>query len=513
MPSPTRSESARTAVVLALCAPGLLSVACTDASVETEARVEREAGGATQAPHSSRPALLTAIDSLPEPIRRTLDPWKGDLPEMAERRVLRFLTVYEPQYFGFDGRRQVGLSAEAAAGLESFLNERLDRHRLRLNVVIMPVTRDLLIPFLEQGRGDVAAAGLTITPGRLEQVDFTAPFATGVSEIIVTGPAVDRVPDRLEDLGELELHVRPSSSYWESLQTLDARVRAEGGAPLRLIMADEVLSDSDLLEMVSTGNLPAVVVDDYQARFWSQVYPDLELHHHLAVRTDGDLGWAIRKNSPVLRDALDEFARQHRKGTLTGNILIRRYTEDTTRVQRVRQFERQRAVSDYREVFERYAADYDLDWVLLAAQAFQESRFDVNAVSDHGAIGIMQVKPIAAQEVGVAGIETLDGNVHAGAAYLRHLIDHYFDDPSLGRMQRQTFAIAGYNAGPIRVRNLRRRAAEAGLNPNYWFNNVEVVAARELGSETVRYVSNVRKYYVTFSLALEKRALRRSVSR
>ncbi len=522
MSTTTRMEAARPAGGSAALVLGVLCVGCGDTAGEATRRPPVETGqpsGAAAdsvssgASASSLPTLLTAIDSLPQTIRATMDPWTGDLPAMAQRRVLRFLTVYEPQYLGFDGRRQVGLIAEAAAELETFLNERLDRHRLKLNVVILPVTRDLLIPFLEEGRGDIAAAGLTITPERLEHVDFTDPLATGVSEIVVTGFGVDAVPGRLEYLGELELHVRTSSSYWESLQTLDSRLRAENRLPLDLIVADEVLSDSDLLEMVNAGNLPATVVDGYQAEFWSQVYPALTLHPHLAVRTDGAIGWAFRKGSPVLRDALNDFVRQRRKGTLTGNILIRRYTEDTTRVRRAYHFENERALTNLSELFKTYAARYDLDWVLVAAQAFQESRFETDAVSDRGAVGIMQIKQIAADEVGVADISTTEGNIHAGAAYLRHLIDHYFADPDLDLIHRQTFAIAGYNAGPIRVRNLRRRAGEAGLDPDVWFDNVEVLAARELGSETVRYVSNVMKYYVTFSLMLEERELRQSRGR
>lgn len=451
--------------------------------------------------------LLTVFDSLPEGVRRAMDPWKGDLPEMAERRLVRMLTVYEPQYFGFDGRRQVGTVAEGAALFEKFINERLNGPKLKVNVLIIPVSRDLLIPFLEEGRGDIAAAGLTITPQRLERVDFADPVATGVSEVVVTSADID-VPDRIEDLGSLELHVRPSSSYWESLQELDARLRAEGRSPLRLRPADELLDDSDLLELVSAGSIPATVVDDYQGEFWSRVFPNIVLHHNLALRADAALGWALRKESPILRNALDEFVRDHRQGTLHGNMLIRRYMQDTSRVLRAREFKHARSLGNLRGFFQRYGAQYDLDWVLLAAQAFQESRFDQSARSDRGAIGIMQIKPEAASDVGVRDISTPEGNIHAGAAYVRHLIDQYFDDPGLDDVGRQVFAVAGYNAGPVRIRNLRQRTAAAGLDPNKWFDNVEILVAREVGSETVRYVSNVVKYYITFTLMRQDQELR-----
>jgi membrane-bound lytic murein transglycosylase MltF len=468
----------------------------------------------TAPPGEQLPTLLTALDSLPVQVQRALRPWTGDLPDMAERRVVRFLTVHEPMFFGFDGHRQVGLMAEAAAELETFLNERLQTGQLKIIVLVQPVTRDLLIPFLEEGRGDIAAAGLTITPERLERIDFARPFATGVSEIVVTGPGVEGpIPDRLEDLGGLELHVRRSSSYWESLQALDTDLRARGHEPLNLVAVDEVLDAEALLEQVNTGNSPATVVDAYQAEFWSQIFPDIVLHPHLALRTDGQVGWAIRKGSPVLKQALDDFVGQRRLGTLTGNILLRRYTEDTTRVQRVRRAEHGQTLHRLQSSFETHAATYGLDWLLLVAQAFQESRLGADTENNHGAVGLMHIKPASAAEAGVRDISTDDSNIEAGAAYLRLLMDRYFEDPGLDPMMRQLFAIASYNAGPARIRSLRRKTAAAGLDPDQWFGNVEVLAAREIGRETVRYVGNIMKYYVTFTLMIENREIEGSRGR
>jgi membrane-bound lytic murein transglycosylase MltF len=457
------------------------------------------------------PTLLTVLDSLPEGIQMALEPWTGDLPEMAERRVVRLLTVHEPMFFGFDGRQQSGLIAEAAAAFEDFLNQRLGRSQLKVVVLVQPVTRDLLIPFLVDGRGDIAAAGLTITPDRLERVDFANPTASGVSEIVVSGPHTEvAVPSRIEDLGALELHVRPSSSYWESLQALDGQLREQNRAPLNLVAADEVLDAENLLELVNIGELPATVVDAYQAEFWSQIYPNLVLHPDLAVRTDGEIGWAIRKNSPALTEALNDFLRQYRRGTLTGNMLRNRYTRDTARVQRVRRAEHSETLKRLQGSFETHAETHGLDWVLLVAQAFQESRLGADTKNSHGAVGIMQIKPSSAAEAGVHDIGTDDGNIEGGAAYLRFLIDNYFDDPALDPSRQQLFAIAGYNAGPTRIRNLRRKTAAAGLDPNVWFDNVEVLVAREVGRETVRYVSNIMKYYVMFTLMIEERQIEES---
>ncbi|MCL7972205.1 MAG: transporter substrate-binding domain-containing protein [marine benthic group bacterium] len=524
-----RSHSRFCRTLSVACLPLLLG--CGGTGAEEEARGGQEEAGSTAAGPPTAvwdavattsvaqaeedtlaiPALLTVLDSLPAGVQLALEPWKGDLPEMAQRRVVRLLTVHEPMFFGFDGRRKSGLVAEAAAELEKFLNRKLGSHQLKVVVVIQPVSRDLLIPFLEEGRGDIAAAGLTITPERLEWVDFTRPLQTGVSEIVVTGPGTGgNIPARIEDLSSLVLHVRPSSSYWESLQELDGRLREQGLPELDIVAADEMLADEDLLEQVNAGNSPAIVVDGYQAEFWAQIFPEVRLHHGLAVRTDGEVAWAIRKNSPVLKDALNEFLRDYRRGTLTGNILLKRYTQDTARVQRVRRAETSERFRRLRSSFQEHAETYDLDWLLLVAQAFQESRLGQDTENRHGAVGIMQIKPASAAEAGVLDISTDDSNIEAGAAYLRLLMDRYFDDPALDPTTRQLFAIAGYNAGPSRIRSLRRRTAAAGLDPNSWFDDVEVLVAREVGREPIRYVSNIMKYYVTFTLMAEERQLEES---
>ena len=158
-------------------------------------------------------------------------------------------------------------------------------------------------------------------------------------------------------------------------------------------------------------------------------------------------------------------------------------------------------------LFREYADKYDFDWLMLIAQAFQESRLGADTKNSHGAVGIMQIKPASAAEAGIDDISTDDGNIEGGAAYLRLLIDHYFDDAAVDPTTKQIFAIAGYNAGPTRIRNLRRKTAAAGLDPNKWFDNVEVLVAREVGRETVRYVSNIMKYYVTFTLMIEEAAI------
>jgi membrane-bound lytic murein transglycosylase MltF len=190
-----------------------------------------------------------------------------------------------------------------------------------------------------------------------------------------------------------------------------------------------------------------------------------------------------------------------------GNILHKRYLRSTDWVENAYgplDVERFKGLS---QLFEKYASTYDFDWLMIAAQAYQESRLDHSQVSPAGAVGVMQLLPSTARSVGIEDIEDLESNIHAGVKYLRLLRDRYFDDAELDPVNRGLFAFAAYNAGPTRISRLRREAAELGLDPNVWFDNVEVIVAREVGREPVQYVSNIYKYYVAYRLIADKLAL------
>jgi len=160
--------------------------------------------------------------------------------------------------------------------------------------------------------------------------------------------------------------------------------------------------------------------------------------------------------------------------------------------------------------FQQSGTEFDLDWVLLGAQAYQESQLDQNRRSSVGAVGIMQIKPQTAADpnVGIPNVHNARDNIRAGTKYLRFMIDRYYADAPMDRLNKGLFALASYNAGPARVSRLRQKAANTGLDPNVWFRNVEMVAAREIGRETVDYVSNIYKYYTAYSAFRESRAAR-----
>ena len=455
---------------------------------------------------TEKPAPLSGLDELPLEIERLMAPWSGDLDGMAERRVVRILTVHNPMLYHLNGARQAGLVYEAATEFEKALNRKLGRKRLKIVVLIIPVERDQLLPRLIDGHGDIVAANLTITSERLEQVDFSTPALSNVSEVVVTGPDAPLLGS-IEDLAGREVSLRPSSSYWSSMERLNETLRATGKPAVKLTPIHSYLEDHDLLEMVNAGLLPWTIVDSHKAKFWAQVLKRISVRSDLTVRDGGQIGWAFRKDSPRLREVVDEFVRKHRKGTLFGNVIYKRYLEDTAWLEGAMQGADRNRMRETSPYFRRFSSQYNFDWRLVAAQAYQESALKQDLRSHAGAIGVMQLMPIAAKQVGISDIDVLENNIHAGVKYMRYIVDHYLDDDSLDPTEQHLLALAAYNAGPTRIKRLRALTESKGLDPNVWFDNVEIVVARNVGIEPVRYVSNIVKFYVAYGALIESSAM------
>jgi membrane-bound lytic murein transglycosylase MltF len=328
------------------------------------------------------------------------------------------------------------------------------------------------------------------------------PIFSGIREIVVTGPAWQGELTAPEDLAGREVWARASSSHQESLRTLSAALEREGLKPILTRIAEEVLDSEHLLEMVNAGLLPATVVDEPLARFWSEFFPDLRVQP-LAVREEATYAWAARKGMPRFLELVDEFVAEHRVHTYTGNVLLRRYLQNTTWAKRARADGSVQRLRPLVDLFKKYAELYDLEWQLIAAQAYQESGLDPAARNPSGAVGLMQILPSTAKDMGIDGIEAPEANIHAGTKYLRFLIDRYFADPEIDSLNQMLFALAAYNAGPSRVRRLRGVAAKEGLDPNQWFGHVERVVARHVSREPVRYVANIYQYYVAYRIVSE----------
>jgi membrane-bound lytic murein transglycosylase MltF len=446
-----------------------------------------------------------AAGQLPPDIQiAPLKPWTGDLDGMIKRRVVRALVVNSKTHYFLDRGGQHGIAYEALKAFDDELNARL-KTKLRVHVAYLPVNRAELVPALTKGLGDVAVAGITITPDRRKVIDFSMPTTTRpVNEIVVTGPESPAL-ETIDDLAGQEIFVRQSSSYWEHLRALNDRFSKAGRPPVKLTPAPEDLEDEDLLEMLNAGLFGVAVVDDYVADLWAKVFTSIRPRPDLAINPGGELAWAFRKDSPQLKAAVDGFLKTHRQGTTFGNTLLSRYAGSTTFVRNARAPEEIKKFEQLVALFRKYSSTYDVDFLLMMAQAYQESRLDHRAKSQVGAIGVMQLMPATGKDMKVGDIQQLEPNVHAGVKYMRFMIDQYFANEPMDRLNKGLFAFAAYNAGPGRVRQLRREAEQRGFDPNRWFNNVEIVAADRIGRETVTYVSNIYKYYVTYRLIVADR--------
>ncbi|MCD6292402.1 MAG: lytic transglycosylase F [Deltaproteobacteria bacterium] len=431
----------------------------------------------------------------------------GDFDQMNKRHVIRALVVYNDMLYFFDHGRTRGASYEAMKLFEKFINKKLKKGTVKIRVVFIPTTRDRLLPDLIAGRGDLAAANLTITPERLKLVDFSDPFAKQVKEVVVTGPKAGKLT-ALEELSGQEIMVSKSSSYFEHLQNLNQTFIKNGLKPVKLKPSEKYLEDADLLEMVNSGILPLAIVDNHKAKFWAGVYNQLTVREDLAIHNGGKIAWAFRKNSPKLQEIVNQFVKKHRQGTLHGNIIINRYLKNNRWATNPNRKKEREKFAQTVKLFQENGKRYKFDYLMLMALAFQESQLDQNQRSAAGAIGIMQVLKSTASDpkVNIKNIEKIENNVNAGSKYLRFIYNNYYaDQQSMDDLNKMLFSFASYNAGPRKISRMRKLAGEMGLDKNIWFNNVELAAAKKIGRETVQYVSNIYKYYIAYRLVEEQR--------
>jgi membrane-bound lytic murein transglycosylase MltF len=445
----------------------------------------------------------------PRQLSLELKPWSGDFDQMLERRVIRVLVPYSRTLYFVDKGHERGITAELLRDFERHLNARYAKQlgKRPLTVVLIPTPRDKLLSGLVEGRGDIAAGNLTATEERQKLVDFIAPAdRKPVRELIVTGPASPPLAT-LDDLSGKRVDVRRTTSYYESLAALNQRFASEGKAPVQIVELPPALEDEDKLEMLAAGLLQLVVVDDWLALMWARILPRIKVREDLVLRTEGHTGWAVRKASPKLVDAVTGFYRVAKKQGLIEARLASYH-------KRIKQISNNTSGAEWKRfqatirLFEKYGAKYNFDPLMLTAQGYQESRLRQDAKSEVGAIGVMQLMPATGKELSVGDITQIEPNIHGGAKYMDQLMTRYFPDAHFSEQDRTLFAFASYNAGPGNIAKMRTEAAKRGLDPDKWFDNVEIVVARRIGMETTTYVRNIYKYYVAYKLAVEAQQAR-----
>jgi membrane-bound lytic murein transglycosylase MltF len=446
-------------------------------------------------------------DTLPPALRT---PWKGDLDEMAKRRVIRVLLPFRrPEFFYMDGH-PAGVLQQAFQELERTVNAKYKTGAAnRIIVALLPTPIDKLRERFSQGYGDVAAYGISINEENKQIADFTTPTLTGNKMIVVTGPGAPQL-GTIEDLSGKDIWVRPQTRMKGDVEALNVRLKTQGRSPAVIRDVDSLLEPADVMEMVNAGTYPIALMDSRTAEFWGPLFNDAKPRMELSLANDVDFGWAIQKGTPKWKAFLDEFIQTHGVGTSFGNTVMRRYLKDTKYIKNARDAAEMKKFRATAPMFTKYAKQYGLDALLLLAQGYQESGLDNRVKSRVGAIGIMQVMPstAAAAPVKIANIRTEDANIHAGVRLIHFLVEDYFKEDGLNDLNRTLFAIAAYNAGPAKITRCRQLAKDMGFDPNIWFGNVEVATAKLVGRETTQYVANIYKYYVAYRMAWQVRERR-----
>ena len=454
------------------------------------------------------PAPSVSAENHPSPIDKNL--WApfglhtDDLDAMVKRRNIRALVLVNPIGFFYDDGQPMGIMYDALTAFETYVNQKFKTGALKVQISFIPIRPNQVEAALKEGVGDFVAYSLVITPERQQQVAFTIPLQTNTQQILVTGSNFGTVTS-LDDLGGKQIYANPLSVQYPVLQQLNEKLK-KAGKPLIVIKpADTHLLEDDLIQMVNAGLLPATVAEVSRAKLWAQVLHNLTVHSDLVLASGEQTAWALRKNNPQLKKLLDEFIAPRAVGSSFGNTLVRRYLESTrwvvnsTSPQEMKKFE---ALSG---LFKEYAGQYEFDYLMMMAQGYQESTLEQSMRSPGGAVGIMQVMPrdAAAYPIEITDVWTAAGNIHAGVKMLRTIEDQYLNDPKIDPLNKTLLALASYNAGPNRIARLREQAPKEGVDPNLWFDNVELLVARDIGQVTVTYVGNVYKYYVAYKLALQ----------
>ena len=424
----------------------------------------------------------------------------GDFDAILERRFIGVVVPFSRTLYFNDHGQERGFTADNVRAFERHLNRKYAKKlgKRPITVVIGPQARDKMLEYVVDGRADIAAGNITITDARRKIVDFVVPSESHpFTEIILTGPGAGPLGSA-EELSGRTVDVRKSSSYYDSLNMLNDRLKKVGKRPVKLVLVPDELEDEDMMEMLNAGLLEAMVCDDWKATIWKQLLPKITLNKQAVVRQGGVVGWAIRKNSPQLGAELKEFSKFVNPGVLASSF--KQYYRRIEQIHNNTKGSDRKRFENTIKLFEKYGAEYGFDPLLLAAQGYQESRLRQESRSPVGAIGIMQIMPKTGASLGVGDITQAEPNIHGGVKYLDKLIKRYFPDAQLDEQNRTLFAFAAYNAGPARIAQVQRLAAKRSLDPRQWFNNVEIVTSEQVGMEPTIYVRNIYKYYVAYKL-------------
>ena len=424
----------------------------------------------------------------------------GDLDEKINRRYIKILTTKNSfDYYLFQGKAK-GIQYEMVRMFINDLNKSLgfNKSQLKVQFELIPVDEDQLIPMLLAGKGDfIAAAMPNLAPDNQNQkIAYSKPYRH-VDEVVVTR---DGTPLNYIFMNKVYLNKR--SSYFDSIMSFN-----NGGESDFLFEETyENLNSQNILELISLGKFEATIVDSALAELAVKAFDNLRIYRDLDLKKNISISWVTRAEDKKLLEAINKFVPKIKTGSLMGNILSRRYFSDLSRIKNTEFSLNDKKISSYDDLIKKYSKKYGLDWRLMAALCYQESRFKQNIKNEWGAIGLFQIKKMTATEkyVNIPDIEgpnNAENNIHAGIKYLHWIKNRYFDEyEGMSEKNKVRMAIASYNAGPLRVRKAIQLAKKMGLNHRKWFRNVELALLKMRRSEPVIYVSEINKRFVSYQL-------------
>jgi membrane-bound lytic murein transglycosylase F len=445
----------------------------------------------TTAALGSRP--MTTFEQ--ELMRHSLLRYAGDLDTIRAKKVLRVLTRNNSSsYFVANGQER-GFQYELAKSFADSLGVRL--------TMIVPASRSELEEALLAGEGDLIAAGTTITSTRAARLHLSPPLRRARRVVVV--PAQARAPRTPAELRGLPIHVSFRSTTADTLRALEPSL----GFALTLVDVEDDVEMEEMITRVAAGDYPATLVDEDIVAL--AIASGAPVKATLSVGEPLAKGWVVRPDAPQLAAAVDAFVNEHARGGLV-KIYYDRYFKRPRGSRAAYRADRAGRISRWDELFQAEARAVGMDWRLLAAIAFAESRFDPTAHSPWGAVGLMQVLPSTAREHGIEELTDPAQNIRAGARYYKYLVDR-FDDPSIELRQRLRFALAAYNAGLGHVLDARELATRTSRNPSAWFGQVEEALRLKKdrrwheqtrfgycrADETIDYVSRVQAAFDVFA--------------
>ncbi len=393
-----------------------------------------------------------------------------DLPEIRERDTLRAITTYSStSYFVYRGQPM---------GFEFELLQRLaDNLGVNLKIVVAD-NIDNLFEMLHEGKGDVIAHDLTITKRRTREVAFTEQIMTTHQVLVQRKPKNWRKMKLHEinaalirnpvDLIGKKVYVRRNSSYYSRLLNLSDEI----GGDIEIVAADGDETTEQLIKKVAEGKIDYTVADENIAFINKTYYPNLDVKTRISLPQR--IAWAMRKSSPELLDAVNQWLEEMKQTPDYYTIYNKYFKNRKAARKRVRsQYYTLTGdkISPYDSLIREHASQLGWDWRLLASMIFQESQFDSTAQSWAGAQGLMQMMPAIAEQFGVTDLDNPHQSIEAGTDYLEYLQRQYAEVPDT--LERIKFVLASYNVGENHVRDARRLAEKDGVDPNIWSDAVD----------------------------------------